>query len=302
MEPFHAEVKIPGLFGEDPKGETIDNTLLGRYIKAVYVYFIWVVGILAVIMLIWGGIRWVAAAGNPSQITVARDVIQSAIIGLIIALTSVLLLNTISPKLVSIGIPSLVPVSSIYITGASKVCPLVADLKSNIECGEFKKIGTTTDSKGNQIDDLCIGVLCGYGTDIAPFDNLTLYPERRVCNLSQAVGTTTLMTGQGCIAEVPITSKAGEDRFNSVSTASVTNIPLNFSFGCGHVSPKTGIPGFESDAGTEYRFGYSCNFPGSTFLVVQQPVCYMIGDRAIVKEAWGDGGQAENSYCPTEME
>ncbi len=89
---------IPGLF-EAGKAFTISPTSIADYIRIIFVVFIWVVGILATVMVVYGGVRWIAAAGNPSQIKEARSIVDNAIIGLIIALTSVLLLNVISPTL-----------------------------------------------------------------------------------------------------------------------------------------------------------------------------------------------------------
>ena len=91
---FTPEIPLPGFAGGPVTGTTI-----AQYIRAVFVYFIWIVGLMAVAMVVYGGIKWVAAAGNPGVINDARATINNAIIGLIIALTSVLLLNTINPDL-----------------------------------------------------------------------------------------------------------------------------------------------------------------------------------------------------------
>ncbi len=95
---FTPEIPIPGIFS----GLTnITSTSIGTYIRAIFIFFIWSVGILATVMVIYGGIKWVAAAGNPGRINDARDVINNAIIGVLIALSSVVLLNTINPNLVN---------------------------------------------------------------------------------------------------------------------------------------------------------------------------------------------------------
>lgn len=96
---FNPEIPIPGLL---TKAFAIAPTSIGEYIRAIFVYFIWIVGIVAVVMVMYGGIKWVAAAGNPSRINDARDTINSAIIGVIIALTSVVLLNVINPQLTTL--------------------------------------------------------------------------------------------------------------------------------------------------------------------------------------------------------
>lgn len=93
---FTPEVPLLGFFASP---FTITSNTIGEYIRAVFVGFIWIVGILATIMVIYGGIKWIAAAGDAGRINDARDMVNNAVIGLIIALTSVVLLNTISPSL-----------------------------------------------------------------------------------------------------------------------------------------------------------------------------------------------------------
>ena len=45
---------------------------------------IWAVGFIAVIMLIYGGIRYITAQGNEKNVGTARSIIMYAVIGLII--------------------------------------------------------------------------------------------------------------------------------------------------------------------------------------------------------------------------
>lgn len=90
---FFPEVPLPNFAG----GPITATTLL-EYIRAVFILFMWIVGILATVRVIYGGIKWVSAAGNPARINDARESINSAIIGVIIALSSVVLLNIISPQ------------------------------------------------------------------------------------------------------------------------------------------------------------------------------------------------------------
>jgi uncharacterized membrane protein len=113
-EIFRPELPLPGVFEGD---QTVDSTLMSRYIRAVYIYFVWVVGIIATVMVIYGSIKWVAAAGNPSQINDARDAINSAIIGVVIALGSVVLLNVINPKLTELNLPGIKKVGTEDLAG-----------------------------------------------------------------------------------------------------------------------------------------------------------------------------------------
>ena len=61
------------LFGDAGVFSQITNTIL------------YIVGIIAVIMLIWGGVRYVVSGGDAKKVTDAKNTILYAIIGLIIS-------------------------------------------------------------------------------------------------------------------------------------------------------------------------------------------------------------------------
>lgn len=72
--------------GVDCIGGNIDNnTDLQSVITSVVNTLLFVIGIISVIMLIVGGIRYVVSGGNQSQVEGARNTILYAIVGLVIA-------------------------------------------------------------------------------------------------------------------------------------------------------------------------------------------------------------------------
>jgi len=70
------------------------------YIKNIYQIGIGIAGALAVLMIVIGGIKYIGSAANPSLKGDAKSQIWAAIGGLILALMSYIILNTINPKLV----------------------------------------------------------------------------------------------------------------------------------------------------------------------------------------------------------
>lgn len=98
---FIPNVPIPGSEFSGTTAVDVDSTLFARYLGAFYVYFIGVIGILAVVMMMWGGFHYITAAGNPTKMAQGKETINGSIIGLILALTSFLLLRTVNPALVS---------------------------------------------------------------------------------------------------------------------------------------------------------------------------------------------------------
>ena len=76
---------------------------IAEYIKAIYTYAVGAVGILATVMLMIGGLRWILAAGNPSSISEAKDIILASISGMVLVLTSYLVLNQVNPALTDLS-------------------------------------------------------------------------------------------------------------------------------------------------------------------------------------------------------
>ena len=77
------------LFGEKGAFRQITNTIL------------YIVGIIAVIMLIIGGIRYVVSGGDSKKVTDAKNTVLYAIIGLVIAVFSYAIVNFVITSLPS---------------------------------------------------------------------------------------------------------------------------------------------------------------------------------------------------------
>ena len=75
---------------------------IAEYIGAIYKYAIGVAGILAAVMLMIGGIIWLTAGGNQTRIGAAKSYITASITGLVIALSSYLILYQINPELIKL--------------------------------------------------------------------------------------------------------------------------------------------------------------------------------------------------------
>ena len=86
---------IPGL-------EFLPNTAqgnLGNLLASLYYLLLSVVGISALVMFVWGGIEYMLAGDkDPSK---AKERMKNAVYGLVLALTSYIILYTINPDLVS---------------------------------------------------------------------------------------------------------------------------------------------------------------------------------------------------------
>lgn len=93
---------IPGA----QQGQPID---ISTYFQLIFTFGITIAGFLAVLMIVVGGIQYMTAYGNPSKVEDAKDRIWQAILGLLLALTGWLILNTINPDLTAgvLNIPTI---------------------------------------------------------------------------------------------------------------------------------------------------------------------------------------------------
>jgi len=86
-----------------PLGTYTESVDMFEYVKYLYQIAIAFLVVLAVIMVMVGGILYLTAAGNPQKIGEARGYIVNALAGLMIGLFSYVLLYQINPKLTQLG-------------------------------------------------------------------------------------------------------------------------------------------------------------------------------------------------------
>jgi len=94
------EVPLPQIGGESAITKT---PVLPDYVKYVFNFGIGIAGLIAFLMTVYGGFRYLTSAGNPSAMSDANSQIFAGLIGLIVILSSWLLLTTINPQLIVIN-------------------------------------------------------------------------------------------------------------------------------------------------------------------------------------------------------
>jgi hypothetical protein len=133
------EVPLPGL--EEP-------TLPG-YVAYFFTFVIGVAGLLAVLALVLGGVRYLTSFGNPEVMSDAKQRMFGGILGLILLTSSFLILKTINPELIIPELRPLIPLPGVYLAGGGerKPCPMfVSDtskIPSNLtqieyDCGKYQ--------------------------------------------------------------------------------------------------------------------------------------------------------------------
>lgn len=92
-EAARAEGMPAELVGVDGVFTRITNTVL------------YVVGVISVVMLIWGGLRYIMSGGDSKKITDAKNTILYAIIGLIIAVLAFAIVNFVLNTISTVSAP-----------------------------------------------------------------------------------------------------------------------------------------------------------------------------------------------------
>lgn len=75
------------------KPADVQNTSLESYIQTIINVLLGLIGVVAVIMLIYGGFRYVLSAGNEKATSAAKDTILFAIIGIVVAVLAFAIVN-----------------------------------------------------------------------------------------------------------------------------------------------------------------------------------------------------------------
>ena len=89
-------VTIPGTGCQ--AGMDID---LPEYIGCIYAFATYLAVGLAILMIFWGGYKYITSAGNPDALGEAKEIIWGAIIGLLVLALGALILYNINPEMVA---------------------------------------------------------------------------------------------------------------------------------------------------------------------------------------------------------
>jgi hypothetical protein len=95
----------------------------GAFISNFYQFAIFIAGILAFAVVVYGGIRYTASAGNPSAQSDAKEWIWGALIGLVLLAGAYLVLNVINPQLTNLTLPTVNNVVTANLNGTPNTTP-----------------------------------------------------------------------------------------------------------------------------------------------------------------------------------
>jgi hypothetical protein len=89
----YANSTVNGVNAAQGEGQPADLFGVGGTITAVVNILLYVVGLLSVIMIIVGGIRYVISGGNSAAVSAAKNTVLYAIVGLVVAFLAYAIIN-----------------------------------------------------------------------------------------------------------------------------------------------------------------------------------------------------------------
>lgn len=104
------QIKIPGMVAGTPvctgsmtdKNQVCKFPWIGNYIQGLYTYGLGIAGILATIVMMFGGVLWLTSQGNSQQVGEAKAWIGGATTGLLLLFCTFLIMNTVNPELTTL--------------------------------------------------------------------------------------------------------------------------------------------------------------------------------------------------------
>lgn len=147
---FTPSVPLPGdgpMSKSYPFPENGTVAPIGELIKQIMKYIIGICGVLGTIMLIYGGFLYTISRGEGKLIADAQNTILSAIIGIVLAATSYLILATVNTDLVNFKATSITSVKPMGCCVGEKTC----SSKSSDQCTS----GTKFLKNGICYDNVC---------------------------------------------------------------------------------------------------------------------------------------------------
>lgn len=86
---------LNGDLGTDIDGAK-SGSLFVRYFVVIWNAFITIGALMVIVFFLWGGIEWISAGGDASKVEKARNRITQAVIGIIILVSSFVLIELVS--------------------------------------------------------------------------------------------------------------------------------------------------------------------------------------------------------------
>ncbi|MCX5712843.1 MAG: hypothetical protein NTY47_07295 [Candidatus Omnitrophica bacterium] len=121
------EVDYPAVSGQSP------GTSLTTYIRYIFIFFVSITGFLAVLFLAIGSVEYMTSVGDVGKMKSAKSKIISSSLGILLLLSSYLILYTINPNLTNLQEPTIAQLASVPLPKAPISVVPTADLLTRIK-------------------------------------------------------------------------------------------------------------------------------------------------------------------------
>jgi len=145
---------------------------LGDYVAAAYKWLIGASTLIAIVMIMVGGLQWSFAAFNAEQIAKAKKRMANGVIGLVLLLSTYLILATVNPNLLKLQVPRFPMIKTVSLVDNASCDELIAEGYKVDDGGKAHECGTVgkvkNDEKGAEVADgtVCNFSKCGKDTQI----------------------------------------------------------------------------------------------------------------------------------------
>ncbi len=135
---------------------------LGEYVAKAYQWLIGSATVIAIVFLMVAGLRWALGSGSSEQIGKATTQIRNAVLGLVLLLSSYLILYTVNPQLLRMTVPRFPLIKTVSLVDNASCDELIkegykVEYKGPEACGT---VGTVkNDPDGNAVAD---GIVCNF--------------------------------------------------------------------------------------------------------------------------------------------
>jgi hypothetical protein len=105
-----------------PGASTTASSTPGAWVANFYQFALMIGGVLAFGVVVYGGVKYMASAGNPSGQSDAKEWIEAALLGLLLLVGAYFILNVVNPQLTNLTMPTLQTVNISAPTSTTNTC------------------------------------------------------------------------------------------------------------------------------------------------------------------------------------
>lgn len=153
-------------------GNVAEVENLPAYINAMYAWLLPAASLVAVVMMMIGGLQYTLARGKPKYIDKAKTRITNAITGVVILLSAFVILNLIDPRLTNLDTLKIPLIKEVVILDPASSCERLEDYGYDVKlttgteevCGSKGTIEDNTGLKDNALGSWKVGDTCDYLT------------------------------------------------------------------------------------------------------------------------------------------